>query len=176
MLWFRKSFITCILKQEAFAYRVLSKADKSYSPVRGLNHNFWQHSLINICIEFILFFKQSTNLCYLLLVNKISKSALARHKNTFKASGAKSYEYSPKNNTNKVFSKEQENMMVEYLKPVVYIHYGLVILDLCKPAYDFAKENNIKYLLKWDDEKLVGEGWTRLFRQCHSFKPEVICF
>lgn len=98
----------------------------------------------------------------------ISKSTLAQHVTNFKASGAETYQYSPNYDTHKVFSEEQERMLVQYLKQAAYMHYGLTILDLRKLAYEFAKINKARCPKKWDDESIAGEGWTSLFRQRHS--------
>lgn len=78
-------------------------------------------------------------------------------------SGAVSYEYSPNYDTNKDFTKDHGTLLVEYIKQSAYMHYGLIVLDLRKLACEFAKENHVKYPIKWDKDKLSGEGWTRLF-------------
>lgn len=98
----------------------------------------------------------------------ISKSALARHVAQLKYSGAETYNYAPHYDTKKVFTEEQEYILVAYMKQCAFLHYGLTVFNLRKLAYQFAKENKIKYPLKWDDEQLGGEGWARWFRSRHS--------
>lgn len=98
----------------------------------------------------------------------ISKSALARHVAQMKNSEAETYNYAPHYDTKKVFTEEQESILVDYMKQCAFLHYGLTVFNLRKLAYQFAKENKIKYPSKWDDEQLAGEGWARWFRSRHS--------
>lgn len=71
---------------------------------------------------------------------------------------------------NKVFSLEQEQLLVDYCLTSAKLYFGLTTVDLRKLAYEFAVANNIKYPSSWNNTKQAGVDWCRDIMKRH---PEI---
>lgn len=76
----------------------------------------------------------------------------------------KSQRLTPNYNVNKVFSDEQERILIEYIKECSLKFYGLSTKDVRRVAYQMAAINNIKVPDCWNREKMAGQEWLRSFR------------
>ncbi|CAH2084120.1 unnamed protein product [Euphydryas editha] len=48
------------------------------------------------------------------------------------------------------------------------MHYGLTTVQIRKLAYEYAKSLNLKYPVKWDENKMAGLEWMRKYRKRNS--------
>lgn len=65
----------------------------------------------------------------------------------------------------KVFDREDERSLVDYIKDAAHLQFGLTLKDVKILAYQFAKVNGKKYPPSWDNNKMAGDYWLRLFRK-----------
>ncbi|XP_072949708.1 uncharacterized protein mod(mdg4) isoform X1 [Epargyreus clarus] len=77
-----------------------------------------------------------------------------------------------------VFDRTEERSLVEYLKDVALLQFGLTHKDVKILAYQFAKANGNKYPKSWDTNKMAGDCWMRLFKKRYENelslrKPEI---
>lgn len=66
-----------------------------------------------------------------------------------------------------VFSMQNENLLVKYLKTSSNIHYGLTFKTCRSLAYEYANSLNLKYPSQWDIAKTAGKEWMRSFMVRH---------
>ncbi|KAM3606707.1 uncharacterized protein V6R79_021771 [Siganus canaliculatus] len=63
----------------------------------------------------------------------------------------------------KVFTKEQEELVAEYLKEAADMYYGLSPQEVRKFAYQLAIEYNCKHPKSWDENHMAGPDWFSSF-------------
>lgn len=98
----------------------------------------------------------------------IPESTLRRHKNKFLQSGLDKYCYKKNNDVMKVFTVEEEKLLVDYILKAADLQYGLTLRDCRILAYQFAKVNNKKYHKSWDISKMAGKDWLKIFRKKYA--------
>lgn len=85
-------------------------------------------------------------------------------------------EYEPNYRQTRVFTKQEETMLAEYLKKASRLHHGLSTEGCRQLAYQFASQNNKKYPTSWDENQISGIDWYRSFMKRNSTlsirKPE----
>lgn len=94
----------------------------------------------------------------------LKKPTLIFHLNKFKQSGNLIYSYSPKK-PKKVFSDEEEQLLLQYLTTAANMHYGLTKSQVMRLAYDFAKANNKVTDPSWIANKSAEKQWLRDYRK-----------
>ncbi|KAJ8887746.1 hypothetical protein PR048_013964 [Dryococelus australis] len=57
--------------------------------------------------------------------------------------------------------------LVEYLKVMDSMFYGLTRREFMELAYDFAQKNNIAHCLNWDKNRRAGNKWLMRFNCRH---------
>lgn len=62
-----------------------------------------------------------------------------------------------------IFSITHEKELVEYLKDMDAVFYGLTRYDFKNLVYSYAKLNNIQYPNSWDKNKSAGNDWLVCF-------------
>lgn len=62
-----------------------------------------------------------------------------------------------------IFSITHEKELVEYLKEMDAVFYGLTRYDFKNLVYSYAKLNNIQYPNSWDKNKSAGNDWLVCF-------------
>ncbi|GFN97111.1 transposase [Plakobranchus ocellatus] len=67
----------------------------------------------------------------------------------------------------RVFSNDQEKIILDYVLEASFIYYGLTLEDLRTLAYDVAVKNNIPVPKSWTENNAAGEDWLYGFRQRH---------
>ena len=98
---------------------------------------------------------------------KISKSAIARSVHKARTDSLNTeFTYKTNFDVKRVFSNEEENDLVQYLKQAAYLHYGLTTYQTRKLAYDYAQSNQ-KVVPQWEENKIAGDSWLRMFRLRH---------
>lgn len=88
----------------------------------------------------------------------ISKSTLHRH---IKNPVIDRKGFGKRHCSNLIFTKEQENLLVEYFIRSSKLHYGLTKATSSELIYKFAKANKIKYPNSWDRNHAAGKDWMR---------------
>lgn len=73
----------------------------------------------------------------------------------------------PNYSVNQIFSSEQEDTLIKYLKECAYIFYGLTNLDCRRLAYETAIMNKLDVPGSWKRDKIAGIEWLRSFRKRH---------
>lgn len=106
-------------------------------------------------------------------VYNVKLATLSRHLASFKKSGVETYNYLPNCDVNRVFSDEEENLLVTYIENVAKMNYGLTKKGVRQLAYRFAIANKKKYPDKWDADKIAGEEWMRCFMRRHGNKLSI---
>ncbi|XP_054259693.1 uncharacterized protein LOC128984400 [Macrosteles quadrilineatus] len=96
------------------------------------------------------------------------KTTLLQQLKSFRASGLPSYEYKQNNDTKKVFTDAEENLLINYIDKAAHLHYGLSLSEVRSLAYQFAKQNNKMYDSSWDTHKKAGKDWLIGFRKRHG--------
>lgn len=79
-------------------------------------------------------------------------------------------DFRPENKHLKVFTDQEEYMLVKYIKTSANIHYGLTADSARRLAYEFASQNNKVMKPNWERDKMAGEDWLYQFRKrliCH---------
>lgn len=95
----------------------------------------------------------------------ISKTTLLRHIQSFKKTGLSSFKYKQNNDTRRIFTDEEEQLLVAYILKAAHLQYGLTLKDVRTLAYQFAKQNKKKCDPSWEDRKLASKDWLRGFRK-----------
>lgn len=98
----------------------------------------------------------------------VDKATLLRHVKKFQASSLPSFEYKHNNDTNKVFTDEEETLLVDYILKASRLNYGLTLKNVRSLAYQFATKNGKKCDPLWDTNKIAGKEWLRTFRKRHQ--------
>ena len=100
---------------------------------------------------------------------EIKKSTLIFHLKKMKECGGKDYKYSPKK-PKRVFSDEEDLLLVQYLHDAANMHYGLSLKQVRYLAYEYAIKNKKKVDPSWEINKCAGEQWLRDFRKKYADK------
>lgn len=77
--------------------------------------------------------------------------------------GKPDYTYSPAK-PKRVYTDEEEQLLVQYLQDAANMHYGLTLKQVRCFAYEYAIRNNKKVEISWEVNKCAGEQWLRDFR------------
>lgn len=101
-------------------------------------------------------------------VFNVKFATLVRQVNAFKSSGATSFQYKTSYDTKKVFTEEEELQLVDYIKTVAKMNYGMSKKQIRELAFKYAVANQKKIPITWNEPKLAGEEWMRLFLKRHS--------
>ncbi len=67
--------------------------------------------------------------------------------------------------THQIFTKEQEDLFVEYVSFRAKICYGMTSMETRKAAYQFAECNNVNVPQMWKGNKRAGEEWLCQLRK-----------
>lgn len=99
----------------------------------------------------------------------ISRAYLAKVIKKFKQSGNtdRAYVHCPNIGKKRIFSKEQEDLLVSYLKTASKMCHGLTRKKTRELAYEYAKSNNI-CPDKWEVTKTASVDWLRGFMTRHK--------
>lgn len=100
------------------------------------------------------------DICHVTLSRYVKKYREAMNSDT-----ALTCSFEPQYDTNKVFPKQLEQQLFDYLIKASKILYGLTLRQCLVFAYDLAKVNNLKYPKSWDENKCAGYDWLLGFRQ-----------
>lgn len=104
-------------------------------------------------------------------LTKIPRTTLKRFVLKFRAAAiddaTAQVNFRPMNEHLKIFSNDEELLLVDYITRSANIHYGLSIALTRRLAYEFAVANNKKILPNWEKEKMAGEDWLMQFRKRH---------
>lgn len=100
----------------------------------------------------------------------VSKSTLGRHIQKHKLSGQTKFKYEANNATQKVFTIEQEEELLSYLLRAAQWNFDVTVDEMKKLAFQYAKANNLKYQVKWDENESAGRQWYRTFRKSYKDK------
>lgn len=101
-------------------------------------------------------------------IYNISIATLCRHVRAHKAKGSGDFHYESHLDVNRVFSNEEEIALVEYIKTVANMHYGLTKKGVRDLAYKYAIANKKKCPPNWEMNKIAGEEWMRHFMKRHG--------
>lgn len=93
----------------------------------------------------------------------VSRTTLQRHMDKFQKSGDTTFVVKNKNDVWKVFSPDEEQVLVKYLTKACNMHYGLTRHEVMVLAYEFAKSLRKKYPDSWDTNKKAGLKWLTDF-------------
>ncbi|CAH2012845.1 unnamed protein product [Acanthoscelides obtectus] len=66
-----------------------------------------------------------------------------------------------------VFLKDEENVLCEYLLTCAASNYGLTTKETRRLAYMLAKKHDKKFPTSWEENKMAGEVWLKLFMERH---------
>lgn len=66
-----------------------------------------------------------------------------------------------------ILTKEQEDILADYLGKCSKMNYGLTTVACRRLAYEMAQKNNIKIPNKWSENKAAGLEWMRGFLKRH---------
>lgn len=100
-------------------------------------------------------------------VYNVKLTTLSRALSAFKKSEANTYIYSSNFDVNRVFNDDEEILLVEYIKTIAKMNYGLSKKGVRQLAYKFGKANSKKIPKKWEQEEIAGEQWMRCFMARH---------
>lgn len=100
----------------------------------------------------------------------ISKTTLLRYVTKFKSADNpnESAYCSPKYAVKQVFTEEEENGLVIYIKNVARMQYGLTKKGVRLLAFEYARANKNKMPDNWSEEEIAGEEWMRGFLKRHT--------
>lgn len=77
----------------------------------------------------------------------VDKATLSRQLKKFKESGLNTFEYRQNNDVNKVFTDNEEKLLVEYILNSSHLNYGLTLQGVRAFAYQFASVNGKNMIL-----------------------------
>ncbi|KAI4466936.1 hypothetical protein MML48_2g00011905 [Holotrichia oblita] len=85
--------------------------------------------------------------------------------------------YSTKYTVSQVFSTQQEDERVKYIKTCTLMNYGLTYKNIRVLAYDYAKLLKLKATVQWETNKVAGIEWLKGFMKMRNHeirlrKPE----
>lgn len=135
-----------------------SKVGKKRPPVQKQN--------IEAAVEEVL--KNKISFREAARIHNVSRATLVRHVKKYRQSAEKKFEYVVHNDVKKVFTKQEETLLVSYLIQAARLHYGLTLREVRILAFQFAKANNKKYPAKWDIQQEAGKQWLRNFRKIYQ--------
>lgn len=99
----------------------------------------------------------------------IPRSTLKRYvKKCRAAENTTKVNFRPQNEHLQVFTREEELMLVGYIKTSSNIHYGLTKISARRLAYEFAVANKKTLRPNWEKTKMAGEDWLIDFRKRHN--------
>uniref|UniRef100_T1HEH3 HTH psq-type domain-containing protein n=1 Tax=Rhodnius prolixus TaxID=13249 RepID=T1HEH3_RHOPR len=101
-------------------------------------------------------------------IYKVSLATLSRHLKVFKESGAENFKYSTNYTVKRVFDDTEELSLVDYIKTIAKMQYGLSKKGVRELAYKYAVAKKKKNPTTWGDEKIAGEEWMRGFMKRHD--------
>uniref|UniRef100_A0A6P7FV75 Uncharacterized protein LOC114334419 isoform X1 n=1 Tax=Diabrotica virgifera virgifera TaxID=50390 RepID=A0A6P7FV75_DIAVI len=87
-------------------------------------------------------------------VIKISRATLAREARKFQEPEGGEYHYSVNYAVRQVFTDIEETCLVEYIKKIALMQYGLSKKGVRQLAYKYAVANNKKFPDSWHTKKL----------------------
>ncbi|KAG5866572.1 hypothetical protein JTB14_004133 [Gonioctena quinquepunctata] len=96
----------------------------------------------------------------------VSRTTLQNHKR--KKDPDIDFEYQNNSDLWRVFTREQETMLTNYLVTSNTMLYGLSSTETRKLAYNFAKVNQIKFPDSWEKDRQAGKTWYHGFMQRHK--------
>ncbi|XP_018308648.1 uncharacterized protein [Mycetomoellerius zeteki] len=70
-----------------------------------------------------------------------------------------------------ILNDTEEIALVEYIKKVADIYYGVTPKEVRKLAYQFAIKNGSKVPASWNENKMAGEDWYRCFLKRNDNLP-----
>jgi len=97
----------------------------------------------------------------------ISRAYLAKIVKKVKVSSELSYKHCPNIGNKRIFTMEQENLLVDYLKISSKMCYGLTRQQTKKLAFEYAEANTV-CPNKWKDSKIASEDWLKGFMNRHK--------
>ncbi|KYM96896.1 Jerky-like protein [Cyphomyrmex costatus] len=114
------------------------------------------------------------NLCHVSLMRYKKKKDSANEKGDTEFSVTMGYK-----SCNKIFTIEQEKVMVNYIIKAAEICYGFSPKEIRRLAYELAKKYDLKRPPQWDENCLAGGDWFSSFMKrnselsirCPSFNP-----
>lgn len=101
-------------------------------------------------------------------VYNVKLATLSRNVAKFKESDQTTFKYISNYDINRVFSEEEESLLVDYIKKIANMKYGLSKKGVRLLAFKFAIANKKKIPDNWEAGKIAGEQWMRLFLKRHS--------
>lgn len=101
-------------------------------------------------------------------VFNVKFTTLVRNVNKFKSSSKSEFVYEEKYAVKQVFTKEEEIKLVDYIKTVAKMNYGLTKKGVRDLAFKFALASKKKFPQTWNDNKQAGHEWMRWFLKRHS--------
>lgn len=101
-------------------------------------------------------------------VYNLKLTTLHRHVKFHTQTGNQQYEYTASNAVKQVFNSQMELELLSYVKQAARMHYGMNKKEMRRLAYQFAKENDVKYPETWDENHLAGCAWLRGFLKKYS--------
>lgn len=99
----------------------------------------------------------------------IPRCTLNRYIKKAKLSGEEEINYRPKNEHLKVFSHQNELLIVDYIRHASSIHYGMTSLAARKLAFEFGEVNNIPMPANWKRDGAAGKEWLYSMMKRHKF-------
>ena len=66
-----------------------------------------------------------------------------------------------------IFSEAQEKVLSDYIITCSNMFYGLSTIEARTIAYEMALQNDIKFPVSWNNNKMAGKEWLYHFRQRH---------
>ncbi|VEN49389.1 unnamed protein product [Callosobruchus maculatus] len=67
-----------------------------------------------------------------------------------------------------IFTRGEENILCDYLLVCAASNYGLTTKETRRLAYMLAKKYHKKFPASWEENKMAGEVWLKLFMERHS--------
>ncbi|XP_025833236.1 uncharacterized protein LOC112905309 [Agrilus planipennis] len=101
------------------------------------------------------------------LALNISRAYLAKIVKKVKASGELSYKHCPNIGNKRIFTRDQENMLADYLKTASKMCYGLTRQQTKKLAFDYAMADDI-CPDKWKEIETASDDWLKGFMSRHK--------
>lgn len=101
-------------------------------------------------------------------VYNVKLTTLSRQLKTFRQLGPEQYCYKSNFDIHKVFSEEEEELLVDYILKISKMNYGLSKKGVRQLAFKYALANGKSIPETWKDGKIAGEQWMRHFMQRHS--------
>ncbi|EGI66260.1 hypothetical protein G5I_05223, partial [Acromyrmex echinatior] len=111
----------------------------------------------------------------------ISFTTLQRYVNKLKAAGKDVSQISNIQFTHvgygknhQIFHNTEEIALVEYIKRIADIYYGITPKEVRKLAYQFAMKNGTKVRVSWNENKMAGEDWFGYFLKRNNNLPIIL--